>query len=135
MGAAYTVHANSISREPILQTGVQLSFDLDSSPPPVAAAPPPPSYTIKLRGSDLGARERALAEARFEKALEDKIGSSDQVRDLLRVLQEAEFHGRALIADEQVLARTWQRATLAARAIGLQNLADISDAWFEVRAS
>lgn len=118
-----------------MQTGVQLSFDLDSPLLPVAAAAPPPSYAIKLRGSDLGARERALAEARFGKALEDKIGSPDQVRDLLRVLQEAEFHGRALTADEQVLARTWQRATLAARAIGLQNLADISDAWFEVRAS
>lgn len=122
-----------------MQTGVQLSFDLDSPAPPLAAPvpsrSPSRSYIIKLRGSDLGPRERALAEARFEKALEDKIGSPEEVRDLLRVLQEAEFHGRALTADEQVRARTWQRATLAARAIGLQNLADISDAWFEVRAS
>lgn len=113
----------------------QLELPIAPPPPPRPPAPPPRPYTVKLRESELGMHDRIQAETRFSRALEDKLGTPEQIRDLLRLLQDAEYLGRTLTDEEQALARKWQRAHLAARLIGLQELAAITPAWFEVMAS
>jgi hypothetical protein len=87
---------------------------------------------VKLRDSDLERRERMEAEARFARALEERLGTPEEVRDMLRLLQDAEYLGRKLTNEEEALARKWKRAHLAAREAGLQSLAAITAAWFEV---
>lgn len=113
----------------------QRELPIAPPPPPRAPAAPPPPYTVKLCESSLGAHERIQAETRFCKALEGKLGTPEQVRDMLRQLQSAEEEGRELTQDEQALARRWQRAHIAARFVGLQDLAEITGAWFDVQAS
>ncbi|WP_156373144.1 hypothetical protein [Pseudorhodoferax sp. Leaf267] len=114
--------------------GIQLSLDMAPPAPPTAPPPPPPPYTVRLRDSDLGPSERIEAETRFSKVMEDKLGTPEVVRETLRTLQDAEYLGRTLTDDEQALARKWKRAHLVAREAGLQSLAAISAAWFEVSA-
>ena len=87
---------------------------------------------VKLRDSDLERREPMEAEARFSRALEDRLGTPEEVRELLRLLQDAEYFGRKLTNEEEALARKWKQAHLAAREAGLQSLAAITAAWFEV---
>jgi hypothetical protein len=67
-------------------------------------------YVVKLRDSDLERRERMEAEARFARALEERLGAPDEVPDLLRLLQDAEYFGRKLTKEE----RRW-RASGSAR--------------------
>lgn len=112
----------------------QLELAIAPPAPPRLAAVPPPPYTVALRDSDLDHHDRIKAETRFCKVLEEKLGMPEQIRDQLRLLQSAEAEGRALTPDEQALARQWQRAHLSARLAGMQDLASISDAWFELRA-
>ena len=47
----------------------------------------------------------------------------------MRQLMQAERDGEAPAPD---LVRRWERANAAARYTGLQSLADVTDAWFEV---
>jgi hypothetical protein len=112
--------------------GIQLSLNIVPPAAPAPAPPPPPPYTVRLRDSDLGQRERVEAETRFARTFEDKLGTPEEVRDVLRTLQDAEYLGRALTEDEQALARKWERAHMVAREAGLQSLAAITGAWFEV---
>lgn len=123
---------------------VQLCLDMappappsPPAPPPAPPAPPPPAppaYSVALRESELGRNERNKAEARFCRALEERLGTPDEVAGMLRLLQSAEEEGRSLTPDEEALARRWQRANTAARVTGLQDLAQITGAWFEIRA-
>lgn len=111
--------------------GTQLPLDI--TPTALPAPPPPPRpYSVRLRDSDLGQRERFEAETRFARALEDRLGTPEEVRDLLGLLQDAEYQGRALTDEEQLLALKWKRAHQNARGAGLQSLAAITGAWFEV---
>jgi hypothetical protein len=112
--------------------GIQLSLNIVPPAAPAPSPPPPPPYTVRLRDSDLGQRERVEAETRFARTFEDKLGTPEEVRDVLRTLQDAEYLGRALTEDEQALARKWKRAHMVAREAGLQSLAAITGAWFEV---
>ncbi|KQP14477.1 hypothetical protein ASF45_29955 [Pseudorhodoferax sp. Leaf265] len=74
-------------------------------------------------------QQRAAAECRFRAVLEDRLGSPEQVAALVRQLVQAERDGEAPAPD---LVRRWERANAAARYTGLQSLADVTDAWFEV---
>jgi hypothetical protein len=74
-------------------------------------------------------QQRAAAELRFRAALEDRLGPPEQVAALVRQLVQAECDGEAPAPD---LVRRWERANAAARYTGLQSLADVTDAWFEV---
>ena len=91
--------------------GVQLSLNIAPPAAPAPEPPPPPPYTVRLRDSDFGQRERFEAENRFARSFEDKLGTPMQIRDILRTLQDAEYVGRALTEDEQALARKWKRRT------------------------
>lgn len=119
---------------------VQLCLDMappvpaPPPPPPPPPPPAPPAYTVALRDSELGRDERSRAEARFCRALEERLGTPHEVAALLRLLQSAEEESRALAADEQALAHRWQRAQAAAHVTGLQDLAQTVGAWFEVQA-
>lgn len=116
---------------------VQLCLDMappPPAPPPPPPPPPPPAYTVALRESDLGREERNRAEARFCRALEERLGTPLEIAALLRLLQSAEEESRALTADEKSLAQRWQRAQASAHVTGLQDLAQAVGAWFEVQA-
>lgn len=78
------------------------------------------------------AQQRAAAETRFRAALEDRLGSPEQVATLLRQLMQAERDGEAMAPE---LVHRWERANAAARYTGLQSLADVTAAWFEVSVS
>lgn len=112
----------------------QFQLPITPSASPALAAVPPPPYVVALRDSDLDHHDRIKAETRFCKVLEEKLGTPEQIRDMVRLLQSAEAEGRALTPEEQAVAKQWQRAHLSARLIGLQDLAAISDAWFELQA-
>ena len=112
----------------------QLELPIAVATPPAHSAVPRPPYTVALRDSDLGLHDRAKAETRFCKVLEEKLGTPEQIRDMVRLLQSAEADGRPLTPQEEALAKQWQRAHLSARLAGLQDLAAISDAWFELEA-
>lgn len=115
-------------------SAVQLSLNIAPPAPPRSAAVPLPPYTVALRDSDLDHHDRIKAETRFCKVLEERLGTPEQIRDMVRLLQSAEADGRPLTPQEEALAKQWQRAHLSARLAGLQDLAAISDAWFELEA-
>jgi hypothetical protein len=74
-------------------------------------------------------QQRDAAELRFQAALEDRLGSPEEVAALVRQLMQSEIGGDPPAAE---LVRRWERANAAARYTGLQSLADVTDAWFEV---
>jgi hypothetical protein len=111
---------------------VQLCLDMTPAAPPPPPPPPAPAYTVVLRDSDLGPDERDKAQTRFCRALEERLGAPEELAALLRLLQAAEEEARALTPHEQTLALRWQRAQAAARITGLQELAQTTEAWFEI---
>lgn len=112
---------------------VQLCLDLQPPAPPAPPAPPPPpprAYAAVLREADgMSRQQRDAAELRFQAALEDRLGSPQEVAALVRQLMQAETGGDPPAPE---LVRRWERASAAARYTGLQSLADQTDAWFEV---
>nr|WP_145545504.1 hypothetical protein [Variovorax boronicumulans] len=74
-------------------------------------------------------QQRDAAQMRFEAALEDRLGSPEEVAALVHQLMQAELGGDPPAPE---LVRRWERASAAARYTGLQSLADLTDAWFEV---
>ncbi|GHC91688.1 hypothetical protein GCM10007320_40940 [Pseudorhodoferax aquiterrae] len=109
---------------------VQLCLDLQPPAPPAPPPPPPRPYAAVLReGAGMTHRQRDAAQMRFEAALEDRLGSPEEVAALVRQLMQAEIGGDPPAPE---LVRRWERANAAARYTGLQSLADQTDAWFEV---
>ena len=112
---------------------IQLCLDLQAPAPPAPAPPPPPPprpYAAVLReGAGMTDQQRGAAELRFQAALEDRLGSAEEVAALVRQLMQAEIGGDPPAPE---LVRRWERANAAARYTGLQSLADRTDAWFEV---
>lgn len=111
----------------------QIELAIVPPPPPRGALPPPPPYTVRLQESELATPDRIKLEARFCRALEDKLGEPARVAAMLTQLQEAEFQERALTPEEKDMGSRWQLAYIAARRAALQDLDAITGAWFDVR--
>lgn len=73
------------------------------------------------------------AEARYCKAQERRLGSPDAVAQVLRAVQAIKAANAADLSPEAKLAQVrWQQSNSAARLLGLNDLANVTGARFDV---
>ena len=92
-------------------------------------------YVVSLQDCPgLSLKDRMAAEVRYCKALERRLGSPEAVADALRAAQAIEAAKPSDLTPEQRLTQVrWQQANGAARLIGLNDLANVTGARFDVR--
>ncbi len=91
------------------------------------------AYTVTLHHPSLSPSRCQDAEARYRQALEQALGSTDEVLRTWRAWQEAEHKLGSLSEETWKIARQWLIAAERARQTALQDLANASDAYFEVQ--
>jgi len=92
-------------------------------------------YTVSLNDyPGLPAPERATAELRYSRALEQVLGGQDGVaRAYGAWCTAAENYGADITAEEANLAERWAKAVDKARQAGFRDLGEAPEAYFEVR--
>ena len=94
------------------------------------------TYTVALRDyPELPPKERALAEVRYCKTLEKRLGTPDDVAHVLKAVRRLSDGDGEADDESQKLMRLWRVATDAARQAAFQGLGDANEAWFDVQLS
>ena len=91
-------------------------------------------YTVSLNGGDsVPAKERQVAEARFERELERCLGNPETVAEVYQAWHEASNNDPAEVPSATYsIAVRWPKAFNAAQRAGLQSIGD-NEAHFELQ--